>query len=442
MLTMEQYTPLIFLRMFLNAALLSTGVYISSVLVSKAKPCFRHYLYTVLANIAVIVINYMVLGRESPYTIVPSVLAVFFIVWLSYRHFSWRYWRDSFIVFGLYMLCDMVCGMLLMNLFEPDVITEMRYFTSALCYVPDAVVALVFVGLSGVYGILRRHLSGRSVNFYLLRVIRPAIMLLTIVLLYVRNMQRIAALDELARYHELTIEFSIMVIIALLGASYIVQDLIFTVQRRCNQTLEQQHETQNILLQETRTFRHNIANMLYGLQGVILSGNYNSIWEYYNKTAEKCAVINNENIIALRRIPSMAVHTLLMQKIQAANDENIPFYVFTDENLSWNNAKDGVICEILGVLIDNAIEATRDTEARYVSVEAHQIPHGIELAVRNTWKQEQTDFLKGDEYQSHKSGHEGLGLRSVRKLVQKDRHMIFNIYRSGRYIEANVQVMR
>ena len=57
-----------------------------------------------------------------------------------------------------------------------------------------------------------------------------------------------------------------------------------------------------------------------------------------------------------------------------------------------------------------------------------------------TWKQQQTDFLYSEKYKSKKPGHEGLGLSSVRKLVKKDRHMIFNIYPSGRYVEANLQI--
>ena len=129
-----------------------------------------------------------------------------------------------------------------------------------------------------------------------------------------------------------------------------------------------------------------------------------------------------------------------MQKLQAANSQSLPFYVFTDEALNWHNAKDETICEILGVLMDNAIEAAQEAQARYISLEAHNVPHGVELVVRNTWKQDTRDFLYHADYASTKPGHEGLGLRSVRRSVAKDRHMIFNLYPAGRYIEANLQV--
>ena len=440
MLTPDLYTPLVIIRMLLNAAKLGACVYFSATIIARGKLKLSNYLYAAVSHIIVISINYLVLGRESPFTMIASVACTFFIVWLSYRRISWSYLRDGFVTMGLYILSDMVCGMILIRFYEPDQITEMRYFFSRLCYIPDIIVGVIFLLFALTYSYLRSLLKGRQVNFYLLRVVRPLVLLITIVLLYARNMQRIAAMDEITRGRELTMEYSIIVIILLLGASYIVQDVRYAQQKMRNLTLEQQQETQNILLQETRMFRHNIANMLYGLQGMILTRNYDSIWNYYQKIAEKCAVINNENIIALRRIPSMAMNALLVQKIQSANDENIPFYVFTDENLSWRGAKDGTVCQIMGVLIDNAIEATRGTDVCYVSLEAHNVPHGVELVVRNTWKQQQTDFLYSEKYKSKKPGHEGLGLSSVRKLVKKDRHMIFNIYPSGRYVEANLQI--
>ena len=80
----------------------------------------------------------------------------------------------------------------------------------------------------------------------------------------------------------------------------------------------------------------------------------------------------------------MAVHTLLMQEIQATNDENIPFYGFTDENLAWNSMKDDMFCETLSVLIDKAIKATLDTYACYAAFDVHKVECGIELVVRNT----------------------------------------------------------
>lgn len=427
-------------RILLGSMVTGALVSLAAAMITNTKVLLRHCLASGALHVVVICINYFVLSRESPYTVVPSALSVFLIVWLNYRRFSWGFVRDGFILLALYILSDMVCGMILMATFPDEQITAMRYFDSPLSYVPDflagTVICLLALAFSAVRGMIVRHQLG----FYLLRVARPAFLLATIVILYVRNMKRIVALDEMSRGSVLVPEYAIMGVLLLLGASYIVQDIRYAQQQKRNQTLEQQQETQDILLRETRMFRHNVANMLYGLQGTILTRDFDSIWSYYQKIAEKCAVINNENIIALRRVPSMAVNALMVQKLQTANEKNIPFYVYTDETLSWRNARDSVICQILGVLIDNAMEAAQEADASYVSLEAHNVPKGIEIVVRNTWRQQETDFFYQQQCTSTKPGHEGIGLSSVRGLVRKDRRMIFNIYPSGRYIEANLQI--
>lgn len=433
-------TPLLLFRIIVGVLILAFFVYLSSTIICRKRFSMACYGWSILSHFCVICFNCFVIGRDSPYILIIAFLSTFFVVWLSVRAVNLALIRDGFVLCGLYILGDAVCGLIMTSLFSVDAVVEMRYFMSPATYLPNLIVGTVLTIFSLLYAGARSIVQKHKVSFYLLRVIRPAFLLAVIILLYIRNMQRVSSLPIEIRNNEVTTEMALIVPILLLGATYIVQDIRYAQQMKRNQTLEQQQEMQNILLQDTRMFRHNIANMLYGLQGMILTRDYDSIERYYQKITEKCAVINNENVVALRRIPSLALNALLVQKLQAANSQSLPFYVFTDEGLNWHNAKDETICEILGVLMDNAIEAAQEAQARYISLEAHNVPHGVELVVRNTWKQDTRDFLYHADYASTKPGHEGLGLRSVRRAVAKDRHMIFNLYPAGRYIEANLQV--
>ena len=56
----------------------------------------------------------------------------------------------------------------------------------------------------------------------------------------------------------------------------------------------------------------------YGFQGVVLSHDTSAIENYYAYPRDTCALINNENAAALSRLPSIAVTTLLLNKIQDA----------------------------------------------------------------------------------------------------------------------------
>lgn len=219
----------------------------------------------------------------------------------------------------------------------------------------------------------------------------------------------------------------------IISITYIVQDVRYVHQKHQNSALLEQKKIQDAMLQDTRIFRHNIANLLYGFQGTIMSGNADSIRQYYEQMASTCRIINNENVLALQRIPSIPVHTLLMEKIKSANEQKIPFYVYTDENLIWRGLKDSEMCEVLGVLVDNALEATKDSAAPLVTLELHNAENDMEAVVRNTCRDIENVFE-----QSTKPGHEGLGLTSLRGILSKHTNALFNLFTQGRFVEAHL----
>lgn len=48
------------------------------------------------------------------------------------------------------------------------------------------------------------------------------------------------------------------------------------------------------------------------MQGTLLSEEVRAIRAYYDQMVEECQLINNENVIALKHIPSPAVGALLL----------------------------------------------------------------------------------------------------------------------------------
>lgn len=227
---------------------------------------------------------------------------------------------------------------------------------------------------------------------------------------------------------------AVLVILALAASvTFIVQDIRYVRQSHLNSALLEQKKIQDALLQDTRVFRHNIVNLLYGFQGTVLSGNTENIRQYYERMASACRMINNENVAALERIPSLPVHALLLEKISRANDAKIPFYVYTDENLAWRGMKDPDMCEALGVLLDNAMEAAADSAAPMMILELHNTERDMEVVVRNTCRDVETAFS-----QAGKPGHEGLGLPSLRRILQRYPNAILNLFTQGRFAEAQM----
>lgn len=227
----------------------------------------------------------------------------------------------------------------------------------------------------------------------------------------------------------------------LIGLSYFVQDIRYPQQLRRNETLEQQQAMIGSLLTSLRSFRHNTVNMLYGFEGAILSGDTGTIKSYYREMTEKCALVNNENIVALERIANPAVSALLLRAVERARQENLPIQLYVQNDLRIGKGlSDSDLCEVMGVLLDNAIEAALQAMVKLVTVEMRNIDHAMELIVKNTYAGSVTEAQLLSSATSTKPGHSGRGLQSVRDILARNRKAFLNLHVSSQYVSMQLFV--
>lgn len=231
----------------------------------------------------------------------------------------------------------------------------------------------------------------------------------------------------------LLIQISIALLFAL-AATYLMQDIKYIVLYHQNHELKRQQDMQNALLHRSRMFHHNLANVLCGLQGTIHRRDFDAIDEYCLDIIKRCQMINNENVQALRQIQRPAVSLLLQQKILDTNESGVPFYVHIDDDLTWRGWRDADMCQLLGVLLDNAREAAMVSDAPYISLELHNLRSGMELVVRNTWGEQQ----KKPQPTVDTAPSRGLGLPSIQALLKRYPRTTFSLYHRDRYVEAHL----
>ena len=82
---------------------------------------------------------------------------------------------------------------------------------------------------------------------------------------------------------EMAYAYALCVVLPPVSITYLIQDVQYLRQKRRNETLEQQKRVNDALLTNmSRIFKHNIGNMLYGLEGEILSGNVDQVQTIMN----------------------------------------------------------------------------------------------------------------------------------------------------------------
>lgn len=385
-----------------------------------------------------LIINIFILPNDSPYRMMFAVIGAFLCYYFVYGMRRQKLFLYSFLLMLIEFSGDIASGMVFFRLFDSEAIADMRYLTAPSTVFLQFSCGSVMVFFACIYRLVTALISkkralirvGAQVGYLL----RPVAMMGIICFIFAKTLYGSSQTDQIERFLHILPDLIIMVILLLIGVSYVLQDIRSWQQIQENKTLLHQQSLQSLLLQDTRVFRHNISNMLYGFQGILLSGNLTAIQAYYDHMVQTCQMINNENVVALKRLPSQAVSTLLLHKIQKANEDGIPFYATVSEDIQWGGLKDEEMTQVLGVLLDNALEAARHSSAPYVSFEATHVDNALSITIRNTYNFSETPSFS----LSTKQGHDGLGLKSVRKILKKRSNVLFNLYTRGRYVEANL----
>lgn len=239
---------------------------------------------------------------------------------------------------------------------------------------------------------------------------------------------------------EYTIAFVVPAGLLLVTVSYLAQDIRYIDQLRRNETLERQRMISQSMLKNLRFFRHNMINMLYGLEGAMLTGNTDDIRTYYREMERRCALVNNENIIALERVTIPTLNALLLRAIDLAREREIPFSLYVQEGLRpARGLSSGELCQILGVLLDNALEAAEDSKEPYVLVEIRSIDGMMELIVKNTYSGKiHKAVLRGGH--STKEGHAGVGIASCHDILRHKQNAFLNYDVGWQYVRSQLLI--
>ena len=169
-----------------------------------------------------------------------------------------------------------------------------------------------------------------------------------------------------------------------------------------------------------------------------MSEDMSAIRSYYNEMARRCLLTNNENADALNHIADPALTALLLRKLDLAAGQEVPFYLSVDRSFSFGRLPAARLAEVLGVLLDNAIEAAVKSEAPRVNVTLSSTEEYDEILISNTYAEDaELSFLQG-KMVSSKPGHQATGLASAAQALKRYPDICFNQYLQGRYVETSL----
>lgn len=186
------------------------------------------------------------------------------------------------------------------------------------------------------------------------------------------------------------------------------------------------NKTLEILQDNTRAFRHDFSNILQGMVGYMDKNDMEGLKKYYSQLVEDVQHSNNLTTLSPKVVNHPAIYNVLANKYHKADELGIKIHLEAFLDMNELHMKIYEFTRILGILMDNAIEAANECESKIINVTFRKDSrkHMQLLTIENTYKNKDvnTDKIFEKGY-STKKGNTGLGLWEIRQILKKNNNL-------------------
>ena len=173
-------------------------------------------------------------------------------------------------------------------------------------------------------------------------------------------------------------------LICLIFAVFLYITIIFIFKNIIN---KQKIEIQNLtcICDSTKTFRHDFNNIMQAIGGYIQTNNLYDLKKYYNNLIPECFKINNLYRFHSKLIEDAAIYSIISDKYNLAEKYNIKMSLNISTNLNTLKSDTYTITRILGILLDNAIEASKECSQKIINLSFQDYNDKQLIIVENTY---------------------------------------------------------
>lgn len=203
----------------------------------------------------------------------------------------------------------------------------------------------------------------------------------------------------------------------------------------------------SILHDNVRSFKHDFDNIVNSIGGYVVNEDIEGLKKYYNQLLEECNKTNNLYALSPKVINHPAIYHMLATKYYEADKENVEINlnVFLDLNEIETRMKIYDFTRILGILLDNAIEAAKVCEKKVINVIFRKEFSNdmIVVIIQNTYTNKDVDtediYKKGV---SSKENHSGLGLWKIRQILMRNNNLNLFTSKDEEYFTQQFEIFK
>lgn len=220
-----------------------------------------------------------------------------------------------------------------------------------------------------------------------------------------------------------------------------VMKLTLTTKRL--ESAESYNNSLRILHDNVRGFKHDFDNIVTTIGGYVRTEDMEGLKKYYLQLEDDCQRVSNLYILNPEIVNNDGVYNLLTKKYNDADSKNIKVNITFLLDMSKIHMKIYEFARILGILLDNAIEASSECEEKVINlIFRNDTKNSRELViVENTYTNKEVDtdkiFEKGI---SEKENHTGLGLWEVRKIIKKNNNVNLHTSKNDKFFSQSLEI--
>lgn len=192
------------------------------------------------------------------------------------------------------------------------------------------------------------------------------------------------------------------------------------------ESAENYNTTLSYLYDNVKAFHHDFDNMLFIIGGFIDNNDMDGLKEYYKNLEKDGERVNNIALLNPKLINNSGIYNLLMSKYKKAEETNVEIkleFFFDFERLKMPIYE---FSRILGILLDNAIEAATEAQDKQVHIMFRDSSKNQTqiISIENTYVIKDINttniFEKG---KTTKENHSGMGLWEVNQILKRNNNV-------------------
>ena len=192
-----------------------------------------------------------------------------------------------------------------------------------------------------------------------------------------------------------------------------------------------------------RGFKHDFDNIVTTIGGYVKTNDLEGLKKYYKQLEDDCQKVNNLYLLNPEIINNPGVYSLLTNKYNDAISKDIKVNISFLLDLNTLKMKIYEFARILGILLDNAIEASNECDEKIINIifRDDEKNHRQLVIIENTYKDKNVDtekiFAKGV---SGKENHTGLGLWEVNNILKKNNNLSLFTTKNDKYFSQQLEI--